>query len=209
MAKTAIADLTAAFVALALLFISSAFIALHVSADVAEARFYDLVEAGAPGRAVGHGERAIKLHAKRDGAEAERDMRLEIALADIHMDKGRFDRAAELYTEAIIELAANPLVSERRLAELTDALGRAQLQSGRMLAGVEIYYGFLEAAGDYASQSIAGDPDVNLEAWYAEHVRGAAALFAEDLTDARVKTAHVGGLVASRIAVAEKMAALG
>ncbi|MEM9750642.1 MAG: D-alanyl-D-alanine carboxypeptidase family protein, partial [Pseudomonadota bacterium] len=78
--------------------------------------------------------------------------------------------------------------------------------------GVEIYFGFLEAAGDYAARSPEHTHEAlgfDMGAWYAERARAAEALFAEDLTAARVRTAYVGGPVASRVAAAQKMAALG
>ncbi|WP_425408760.1 D-alanyl-D-alanine carboxypeptidase family protein [Hyphococcus sp.] len=197
--------LAGAFLTLAIAYSFYFNIAVRVDPDSAQARFDWLIERNAEKRAAIHGERALRLRAG-DGETTEDLAGMMLQLADAQFARRRFERAAELYREALATDAANVL-SGRKRAAFENKLARSSLLSGDIEAAVAIYASFLELAGDNASRGEIEDPST-LSAYYAIKVGEAEKLFAEALNHAKPYEL-IAGAREEQLATTKNMALLG
>ena len=197
-----------AYVLLAVAFAISATFAVHTQARFAEARFYTLAADENLKGAVYHGENTLKLLAKNPVPLLQSAM-LKETLGDVHYKLGAYGRAAELYANALADLSASGESDPFVLASLTDRIGKAELRRGGVVAATEIFYAFLDAAGDYAAHKVEFENPDPLKQWFADRVSKAAPLFAEDLARAQTHDLEIGGNMTTWLAIADKMTVLG
>jgi len=156
--------------------------AIRTDPAAAEYRFLKLMDANAPRRAAGHGERAVKLRLKA-GASREDIAPLKVRLASAQVARQRFERAAELFRDALATDWAKALAPHARV-NLENELGRATIHAGAIEEASSIYSTFLELAGDAAIKP-PEEEAAPLAARYATHVGAAAATFAGALNHAK------------------------
>lgn len=167
---------TAAFLAFAAAFVGAANLVLHFDPAAAEKRFALLYEAENFGGAALRGRRAAALGAfdnARAPARADAYRKLGVA----HLETGRFDAAIAYHLAALEQLdaaGASPL----ELARMRALIGETALAAQRIDQAVEIYHGFLEAAGDYAVAADAALPRDSVKSYLAERIAMAGPLFA-------------------------------
>ncbi len=194
-----------AFVFLALIFAGAFNVHVRTDAAAAEHRFNVLMDLRAPGRAAGHGERALGLY-RRVGVDEEALAPLKARLAAAQISRSRHDRGAALYEQAMSSEWAKG-VNERQRAAMEDELARAHIAAGDIDKAVGIYAIFLNYSGDQAATSetiVAG----STEAYFAERIESAANIFTEVLKPTGSPDKFTGAPEA-RLAAANKMAELG
>lgn len=197
--------LAAAFLVMAVAYAAYFNITVRVDIDAAQSRFDALMAANAPRRAAPHGERALAMRAK-NGESADSLAGLKTRLANAQISKKRYERGAELLSDALSTNWARSLKARERIG-MEDALGRADILSGHIEDAVAIYASFLELAGDAATGSHSADVD-SLQLYYAERLAAAAPLFTEALNYASVYDVNTGAREI-QLAAANHMSALG
>ncbi|WP_155138748.1 D-alanyl-D-alanine carboxypeptidase family protein [Aquisalinus luteolus] len=161
-----------------LLYACTFWLMVTINADHAEDRFTTLVDSGAGGRAIGHGEQVIAIRAN-EGVDAEDLVEIKLTLAALQADEGNYARSIRLYRDVLASRkAASMPVTERAI--IRDEVARLSLADGQPQDAAVIYSAFLEAAGDEAARQVPAEPD-SLEAFYAGKVRAAMPIFAEAL----------------------------
>ncbi len=197
--------LAGAFLLLAITFSIYFNVAVRVDPAAAQARFDQLISENAEKRAAGHGERALRLRAK--AGETEEDLApTMLQVADSQFARRKYERAADLYRDALATDVAKGL-SKRKRAEFEDKLARSALLSEDVETAVAIYASFLELAGDDAARGEGDDPN-SLSAMYARRVANASKLFAEGLNYARPYE-PTSGARETQLAASKNMASLG
>lgn len=198
--------LAGAFLVLAIAYSTYFNVAVRVDPGAAQARFDWLISQNAERRAAGHGERALRLRAK--AGETREDLApMMLQVADAQLARRRFERAAELYRQALATETAGGFANRERAA-FEDKLARASLLSGDVESAVAIYASFLELAGDAAAQHDEVDDSNALSAFYAARVGDASKLFAEALNYAKPYEPNTGSRE-TQLAAAKNMASLG
>ncbi len=194
-----------AFALLALVFAAAFNVQVRTDAAAAEHRFNVLMDLRAPGRAAGHGERALDLH-RAGGVDEEALAPLKARLAAAQISRSRHERGAALYEQAMASEWARG-VSERQRAAMEDELARAHIAAGDIDKAVGIYAIFLNYSGDEAARAettVSG----STEAYFAGRIESAANIFTEVLKPTG-SPGKLKGAPETRLAAANKMAELG
>ncbi|MEM9705539.1 MAG: D-alanyl-D-alanine carboxypeptidase family protein [Pseudomonadota bacterium] len=196
---------SAAFIALLLAYTIGFLATVSNSADASEDRFVALMALNAPGRAAGHGERALKLREKR--GDTPDDMApLRAAVSRAQLARGKHRRAAVLLEQAMSASWASRLSATER-ASMEELLARTQIAAGEIDKAIFLYTEFLDRAGDEGARE-ENEETGTPEAFYAQRIEDAADLFAETLKPTGSPERFKGSPEA-RLAVAEEAAELG
>ncbi len=194
-----------AFLALAIAYLTYFNITLRTDPVAAENRFELLLAADAPRRAAPHGERALAMRV-RNGEDTEDVAAFKTRVAIAQIKRNNYDRGVDLLEQALLSTWARNLDIRERV-RLQDQRARAEILAGDLESAVAVYASFIELAGDAASRGGEDDAD-SLNAYYAEQVAGARALFTEALNHTSTYK-PVSRDPTTKLATANHMAALG
>jgi hypothetical protein len=126
----------------------------RLDADAAWSRFEALEGAGYEARAVGHGDRALRLLAEQKPNASHFADALRVANA--HYRGGEPSSAVSLYSEALSSRDAGRLSEDQRV-EMRRRIAELDLAAGHAAEPALIAAGFLDAAGDAVARQ--GDHD--------------------------------------------------
>jgi D-alanyl-D-alanine carboxypeptidase len=196
---------SAAFLALAAVFVGWFNIIVRIDPDAALSRFEALSNAGAAARAAPYGERVLRMR-REEGVDEEALAPLKTALAEAHIKARHYSRGAALMEQALSSRWSESLEARRKI-EMEDSLAHAHILAGELDRAVAIYAVFLELAQDEAARRESENLE-SLEAFYASRIEGATKLFAESLKPTGGGEKFSGGREA-RLATAGQLSALG
>ncbi|GGY40849.1 D-alanyl-D-alanine carboxypeptidase family protein [Parvularcula lutaonensis] len=139
--------LAVSFVALAAIYVVLFNTSTRIEPDAAWSRFESLSAAGYDGRAVVHGDRALRLWREMADA-APRDVHSrQLEVADAHYRGGKPMRAIEEYAAALSSAQAASLTDDRRI-EIRRRIAELDLAQGNAARPALIAARFLERSGD-------------------------------------------------------------
>ncbi len=194
-----------AFLTLAAAYIIGFNFSVRLDVDAAESRYEILQDAGRARAAAVYGERVLKMRTT-EGVSSESLAPWKASLAQTYIKARSFDRAAELYQDALSTRWADDLSSLER-GVMEEHLARSLIVGGRVEQAVFIFSDFLELSGDEATGHNHGASD-SIAAFYVDATANAARLFSEALKPVGDPDQFTGANEA-RLAAAKGMTSLG